>query len=286
MDRKISTVSDALKIVNELHNQRPAPSGVLYRGVGSYKYNLEPSLSRYLAPSKPLRNMRGDSFKEERIKWKEVFSKTEKGLIEDFKKLAWQMLSYKPKNDWEWIAVAQHHGVPTRLLDWTTNLLIGLWFATDSSGVHANIDGGLWVYTPFGSRDGDTEDIGDTEWLLDQMTSDPTHEQYIGPTEVNRTRIYVPNNLDPRIQMQSGVFTAHQLMPNDGFFDLVPLNKNGRERLKVSRIRVPKRAKAQIRTQLARDFGLDLTKVFPDVDGVALSLKAAWEPTVKKIKKK
>ncbi len=54
------------------------------------------------------------------------------------------------KLKWEWYFLMQHYGAPTRLLDWTGNPLVALYFAIVDQEVHGkNRDAAVWVFDPW-----------------------------------------------------------------------------------------------------------------------------------------
>lgn len=109
----------------------------------------------------------------------------ERLLFANFKRRANQFLPVVGLTDWDLLALAQHHGLPTRLLDWTKNPLVAAYFATTSSPT--NTAARIYAY----------------------QASDVAECEISNPFDLTEVVAFFPAAVAPRIISQRGVFTVH-----------------------------------------------------------------------------
>ncbi|HXY34249.1 MAG TPA: FRG domain-containing protein, partial [Planctomycetaceae bacterium] len=177
----------------------------------------------------------------------------EKHLIETFRQEGAPYIANAPKDDLEWLMLAQHHGVPTRLLDWTTSPTIALFFAVEENWAE---DADVWCLG-----------FPSTHNCLPRST------HFARRLTLRKTTIVVfPTHISPRIVNQDGCFTIHD--------SAVPLND--RPDIKALSFRfVRLRIKAADKPRIMDDLfnmGVHRAFIFPGLDGLAK--KIVYEATV------
>ena len=189
--RSSSRGSRQLRKWREFHRwiDRHSDSRWIFRGLGDPDFPLLPSIGR--------KTLYRES--EERA----LFSIFQKRASEFSDTGGWEALDH--------LAVAQHHGLPTRLLDWTTNPLVAAFFAVSSNPkpiplraltATGRVSSRSVVATPLGN----TVPARIVAFAAGaRMVLDPKDD----PFTVSDVKLFAPRSLTGRIVTQSGLFTVH-----------------------------------------------------------------------------
>lgn len=172
------------------------------------------------------------------------FLEAEQRLLKEFKIRSAPYLPTEKRTDFEWLAIAQHHGMATRLLDWTANPLAALWFAVRESSEEEK-DGVIWLF-PFSE-----DDIADQD-----------HES---PFELGRTKVFQPRHITKTFVAQSGWFTVHKYMEEKSKF--IALEDNKRYKGDCDKFRIPRIKFGDLSRQLDR-LGINDATMFPELRGL------------------
>ena len=167
----------------------------------------------------------------------------ERKMLEELKRRSAQDPNLIGRDDWDCLVYAQHYGMATRLLDWTTNPLVALWFAV----IDQNEKQDGYVYLLF----------ADDELLVDKQ-KEPD------PFAIAKTRVFKPNINNPRIAAQSGWFTVHRFSARSGKFVDLHENKDLKQRVLMKGVSGNK--KRDILKSLDK-LGVNHESVFPGIEG-------------------
>lgn len=237
---KIYSVSDISKIVR----RTVVPRRLLFRGQNVDK-PLLPRIARIASEKKiPYEDLNG----------------IERQMLARLKKESPPVLNgLKPATDWEWLSIAQHQGLPTRLLDWTANALAGLWFAVAVDPKEEG-DGVFWVLE-----------------VEQENEKSPSRSNDIFDSA--RTFVFQPFHIDQRIVAQSGWFSVHRYAEGKGQF--IPLERHGRFQESLTKYAIPAPRFSSLRKEL-RKMGVTQAALFPDLSGLCAEIQAeclgSWRP--------
>lgn len=223
IELKFNSLAEYLDVICSLDKRfNCSPNDIWYRGVRSEKLKLVPGVA-----------------------WRKVDEIGEASLIADFLTYFGNYTSTRPKTAFEFYALMQHYGLPTRLLDWSLSPLIALYFALE--GESDSSSRVIWAMHPHFLNE---KSIGDAMIVAPSGFAKSSIENYLPKYLRDNDHEDVPSNpvavalpfTNQRITSQKGAFTIHgfgresideycERMGSNAIIKITLTNENLRDRI-------------------------------------------------------
>ncbi|GAB4007203.1 hypothetical protein GCM10028808_10650 [Spirosoma migulaei] len=224
---EISNLLDFFNLIDQKQAERERKNAerILYRGQLACK-PLLPSIAR---------ERKGDT------------RNLEDEMLSYIERVAHLKIDYDNKLDL--LITAQHYGLKTRLLDWTSNPLAALYFAIEKE---YGMDKDSYVYIL---------EVPKGKILSDKDKKKEIDAVKENPFNISETKVLRPTLNNDRIVAQSGWFTIHSSI--DGFS---PLEEDPEMTKYLTEIKIVKSSKRKLLEQI-NDYGINARTIFPDFEG-------------------
>jgi hypothetical protein len=201
----------------------------------------------------------------------------ERHLLRNFIKYAVDRPDARHDSVWHWLALAQHHGLPSRMLDWTYSPLVALHFVTELPTAFDD-DGAVWCVDYHGVKqllpavlrdvlEREASDVFTPELLADAVES---LDQLRQVSDDAALLFLEPPSLDQRIVTQYALFSllTHAEAVMQDWVERHPEL--------CRRVLIPARIKWEIRDKLDQA-NINERVLYPGLDGLCRWLKRYYE---------
>jgi hypothetical protein len=263
IETAITSWAELTSALDELAGRMPQ---AMFRGQGNYSWRLRPSINRFLAAASP---MQASALEDASVR---------RFMGEAHEHLAATSLPRDPfgldvfDNYVEWLALMQHHGAPTRMLDWSFSPYVALYFAVEGE---PNDDAALWYFDHGANWRVFCQRFGVPEYATFDYRALPT--RLLSNPGATPPFLFgaVKKMRSAREIAQQGAFTfCDQLLADHEATLLAQLPGA------CGKIRIPHALKLEIWWRL-RQMNLTPAALFPGVDGVCQSIReefVRWRP--------